>query len=260
MATYMSVRLTPHEDDEALSKMQGVLGGKYGGSYMLVREYSKEGVEHYHGIVAISGKPKQFQDAIVRAFKESGSRGNKYYQSKNCTNDVQAAMQYICKGSSEHPNPRGDPPDVVGLTGMYFTEEKVKELHDKYWEQSKKVKDSKKLSFPTRVEHYMKLNDKKMTKEGCVSAVVEMTLEEKKPINEYYMLGVAKYILCKNDRQAKRALKQSLLDKWNGSSYERTTVDECGITASNSIACSSIQQGEAEDEGSFAIGEEPGCY
>lgn len=210
----MSVRCTPHDVEGLVDKLQLVLAGKFGGSYLLVREYSKEGVEHYHAIVAISCKPKQFQNAITRAFEGTEARGNKYIQSKTCTDQIQNALQYVCKGSSEHPNPRGDPPDVVGMTGIFFTKEKVNEWHAKYWEQSAKVKVSKDLKFATRIEHFIKINNRPLTLQGCTDAVVDFLIEtDHGRINEFQVIDVARFIFVKNSKSGKHALKRHIFEK-----------------------------------------------
>lgn len=210
----MSFRITPHDDGDVVAIARSVCTGKFGGGYLLVREYSKDGVEHYHGLVSVV-TAKSFHNAFSRAFASKKLGGNKHWQCKNCTNDIQNAQQYVCKGSSEHPNPKGEFPDVVEMSGLYFTESKVKEWHEKYWEHSKKVKSSKNLKFPTQVEHFMKMNDRPMTKKGVIGAVVDYSIEQEKPFNDFYMLGVAKFILCKNDKNAKQAYKRSLLNRWN---------------------------------------------
>lgn len=208
MATWMSVRLTPHDCTDAFERLKAVCGGEYGGGYLIVHENSSSGVEHYHAVVHCDNA-KKFQNALTRGMKGYG--GNKYFSTKNCTADKDAAIRYICKGSSEHPHPRGDPPDVVGRSGLYFTDDRIRESYESYWTVSEKTKKSKELGFPQQVVNYMKINNLDITWENAVSATVDMTISLKKPLCTFYCKKVAQYIVAAHNTDYCAALKRSIV-------------------------------------------------
>lgn len=209
MATTWTIRVTPREGERDYETLQSVLS-KLGGGYVVVREYGdEEGHEHYHAVVFTDKKDSAARSALTNAFK---SAGQAVYSMKKCDEGM---MKYILKGDAKHPEPRGSPPEVVARHGMFFTEEKIKSLHDAYWAYSEKTKASKDLTFPMQVEHYMKNNAMDMTFRNAVKATVEVTLAKKNVLNRYHVQSTAMWVMAKNDNGFKRAFIDDIANSQN---------------------------------------------
>lgn len=202
-----SARVTPREDSDDEKNFLKVFD-KLACNHIVTREFGKDGTNmHLHAVLWSHKTPKQVRAAFHGAMGQK--LGNGVFSLKQ-TKDEDAACRYILKGDSEHPMPKGHPPNVVSFMG--FTREQIDEFHAAYWEQSKKVKDNKSLKFYLQVEHYMKQNQIDFTSDNVMEAVFNLTLTEKTMFNETYMMSVAKFVLARNDKKwAKEKLERM---KW----------------------------------------------
>lgn len=199
MSQLWTARVTPRESHDDLATLRRVLSG-LGGAYVVVREYGDDGTNlHYHA--CFYTEVKQPRQKFVYAFE---SAGNAVYSVKKCDEGM---LRYIMKGDAKHPEPRGAPPDIVVSHGLAFTEEKIKALHDAYWSQSDKVKASKDLSWPKKIEHYMVTNAMEFTWENCVDATVDMYLAHKCALDKYQVIKVAQHIMATKNNGFRQAFK-----------------------------------------------------
>lgn len=225
-----SLRLTPRDgsDDEvkfkrALEKLQG--------SYLAVREYANS--MHLHVLAWTEFDMKKVRNTVTNTM---GKTGNGVISMKAC-HDPPGWLQYICKGDRSHPEKRGDPPEVAFREGMWTTDECIKTAYDAYWAQSQKCKETKGVSFTNKVMFYMATNQIEFTMQKTVKAVVEFTMAEKQQLNDYYIIGVAKMIMAKNNLQFKQEYIQSLLARIDASSSY--PADSCVAEPSERCGCSS---------------------
>lgn len=211
MSKFVTIRITPKGTD-VFAKIMEVVRGKYGGGFVCVREEAGEENEHYHIHMCPNGSITQLRDAINRSLKGEAN-GNKFKSIKAC--DLKM-LNYICKGSSKHPMPKGDFPDVVEKYGLFYTDERIEKAYNDYWAESVAIKETRDVTFPIECENYMKLNEMAFTIPNAVRAVVKLTIQKHKPINNFYVEGVAKYIVAKNDRTYQEALIASIVRRCQG--------------------------------------------
>lgn len=193
-----AIRITPRPETEDLAKTKIALD-KIQGAYIACREYASS--EHIHIVLWTDKKTTDVRNTFTNTL---GKTGNKVISIKVAKDD-KGAMRYACKGDKAHPEPRGNPPDVLWHYGhtVYPT---AKEAYDAYWAMSKEIKETPGLSFPTQVEHYMKQANLEFTPQSIASAMIELSISKKNQINEYYLAGVGKLILAKNNRMYKSEL------------------------------------------------------
>lgn len=198
-----AIRVTGNPEIE--DKVKAVLD-KIGGAHIACREWAAN--EHVHIVLWTDWEPKKVRNTFTNAL---GKVGNGVISIKTVTDD-KGAMRYCCKGDSQHPQPRGNPPDVVWHYGhtVYPT---AQEAYEAYWLMSKDIKSTKGLTFPTQVEHYMAQNQMEFTAASIADAIVDLTIQKKNQINEYYMAGVGKLVLAKNSREYKQELKRQLASR-----------------------------------------------
>lgn len=199
-----AIRISPreHSADEANAK-QAI--DKIGGAYLACREDASK--MHIHIVLWTDWKPTKVRNTFTNTM---GKTGNGVISIKAAPT-AEGAARYACKGDKAHPESRGNPPEVVWLYGK--TQADVQRYYEEYWTQSKEIKTTKGLTFTTQVEHYMKQNQLEFTPLSVTNAVLKMTIAKSTPINEYYLAGVAKALLAKNNRTYRVHLRNSLLSK-----------------------------------------------
>lgn len=200
------MRLTPREGSEDEPNFLRALS-KLTGSYLVVREHAAH--MHLHALYIGDAEMKTIRNSVTNTL---GKTGNSVISMK-VGKDFGKACRYICKGQSTHPDPKGDPADVVARHGLLFTDAWIAEHHEEYWRQSADVKANKDVPFPIHVEHYMKLNNLEFTVENAAAAAVEMTIAHKKILNDHYLAGVVKMVVAKNNRQYKAEVIRQLVQK-----------------------------------------------
>lgn len=190
-----SARCTPRqgsEDEVNFLKAMSKLACKF----IVTREYGKDGDNmHMHAIIWSPKSTVQVRSTIQNCIGHKVGNG---VFSLKAAKDDEAALRYVCKGGSQHPDPKGSPPEVVLRMGV--TEDEVQTAYQAYWTQSETVKKSKaKVAFHVEVAQYMKDNHIEMSKRNVVKTVVDLTIQRKTVLNDYHILGVSKMILGKHD-------------------------------------------------------------
>lgn len=197
-----AIRVTPREGTQDMDNVKKALD-KIGGAHVACREFASS--EHIHIVIWTQLDAIKVRNTFTNTL---GKTGNGVLSIKVAKDD-KGAMRYACKGDKAHPEKRGNPPDVVwhyGLT-VYKT---VPEAYEAYWAMSKEIKETPGLTFPTQVEHYMKQANMEFTAQTIASAMVDLCIQKKNQINEFYLAGVGKLILAKNNRNYKSELVQQL--------------------------------------------------
>lgn len=204
------LRLTPRDGSEDEAKFKEALA-KLDGSYLVVREFANR--EHLHAVVySQHALPK-----VRRTFYNTlGKVGNGVISMKRCPDPV-GVIRYICKGENSHPEPRGDPPEVVCREGLWTSDECIRKAYDEYWALSQKCKDSKGLSFTNKIMFYMEHRQIEFTQEAVCKAVVDHLMMDKQALNDYYIMGVTRMIMAKKSGSYKQDYIQSLVTRLNAS-------------------------------------------
>lgn len=206
-----AVRISPRDHDGGTGGGAGdesnakLALDKIGGAYLACREDASK--MHLHIVVWTDWKPAKVRNTFTNTM---GKTGNGVISIKVAPT-AEGAARYACKGDKAHPERRGNPPEVVWLYGK--TQADVDRYHEQYWSQSNEIKSTKGLTFTTQVEHYMKQNQLEFTPASVTNAVLKMAIDKKSQINEYYLAGVAKALLAKNNRTYRVHLRNSLLAK-----------------------------------------------
>lgn len=96
-----------------------------------VREVAGDN-EHWHWLLESSKTIKQLRSSLTRDCKELV--GNKSY-SLTAVKELDKYVRYMSKGESE-----GVMPEIAWVNSLVYTPEKIKELHEAYWAENKKMK------------------------------------------------------------------------------------------------------------------------
>lgn len=197
-----AIRVTPREDTDDEQKVGQILD-KIGGAHVGCREYATN--EHIHIVLWTDWDIKKVRNLFSNTL---GKLGNGALSIKKAEDD-KGAMRYCCKGDNQHPEPKGNPPDVIWHYGhtAYPT---PMDAHEAYWQTSKEIKSTKGLTFTTQVEHYMKANNMEITLENACDAVVELAIQKKNVLNEFHLATVAKMVVAKNCRRYKKEKQLSV--------------------------------------------------
>lgn len=82
--------------------------------------------KHIHAIINTDKKLKPLRSSFVRAFPECV--GNKGYSLKECNDDFDAYIRYICKG-----NGKDDPPVIWSHQGLDYTDKAIEDAWRMYY-------------------------------------------------------------------------------------------------------------------------------
>lgn len=201
-----SARCTPREGSEDEANFLKAMV-KIGGKYVVTREHGEHGNNmHMHAVIWSPRTSVQVRSTIQNCIGHKVGNG---VFSLKLAKDEDAALRYICKGDSEHPHPKGSPPEVVSRMGV--TADDIAEAYEGYWAQSKKVKETKGVAFHIQVEQYMVQNQMEFNVRQVVKAVMEMTIAKKNTLNESYMLWVAKLVMARRDKRYREELENRLV-------------------------------------------------
>lgn len=91
--------------------------------------------EHWHFLLDTAKTIKQLRCSFNRECP--GLKGNGKYSLTECR-DVDKYVRYMAKGDSE-----GQLPEVAWRLGLEWTDEKLAELHDEYWQENRALKKKK---------------------------------------------------------------------------------------------------------------------
>lgn len=100
-----------------------------------VRETVDGENEHWHWLLQTDKDLHPVRCSFNRAVPEL--KGNGKY-SLTVVKDLEKYEKYLSKGDSD-----GQAPEVAWSHSIYYTEEKIGELHDAYWEANRKLKKRK---------------------------------------------------------------------------------------------------------------------
>lgn len=152
-------------------------------SYLVVHETHDGENPHVH-VVFHSGKKLS---ALRMDFKRKFPTkiGNGGYSMKECDDDVEAYMRYMCKGDSSD-----DAPVVLACQGLEYSSDKVAAAHAAYWVNNEALKSNaqkrKKLVKPQTVIEQLEAECKEKgykTKEQIAAWYIRKLRDARKPIN-----------------------------------------------------------------------------
>lgn len=185
------------EVDEAvtLGKLKKIVEWT-GGSYLIVREEAEH--VHWHFALVTEKDARQIRNCATRM----EFSGNRRFSLKDALADEAwaAGLRYLCKGSASHPDPQGDPPQVAASYGTWD----VAGYHAAYWQQSVEVKQNKSLSFTDQVLFRLTaagVNPADVTPREVVRQVVEISIEQKRVLNDHYVMGVSRMVIAKLNKE-----------------------------------------------------------
>lgn len=204
-----AIRLTPREDTQDESNLKKALD-KIGGAHVAAREYATN--MHIHVLIYTDKDSKYIRNQLTNTL---GKTGNGVISVKVAPKP-QDMLAYICKGTATHPQPRGEPPDIIWRYGIEVSD--IEAAHEAYWAKSKTIKETPGLAFHTQVEYYMKQNGMEFTSRNIATALVKMTIAKKNQLNEHFLAGVGKLIMAKNNRHYEHEVIANLALKIDGSS------------------------------------------
>lgn len=182
-------------------------------SYLLVFETAAGENPHVHAVIHSQLKIKQIRNSFTYKFKQHS--GNKAYSLKECDDEFDAYIRYMCKGSSE-----ADAPIVWAQCGLLYTDECIKEAHGMYWvnnkalaknkEAAKKVEKLKPVELVERECKRMEI--KGFDREGIAKVYIRLWRDARKPINVYAARAVVNTVSCLLDGCADDDLARKIAD------------------------------------------------
>lgn len=179
--------------------------GSCGGSYLAVAEDSGEN-RHYHCYF----EDRRKIGAVRKAVQRLGQIGNGGYSLKLCDSSYERYLQYMCKGESELLQP-----ECVGKHGLLFTDEQLKEWHDRYWVDNDQIRANrlkrKKITSASVVE---KLEEEAKNKgvawsnrQLLAEIYINMQTEARKGISVHAaraVVNTVQVLLCPDDEAVRR--------------------------------------------------------
>jgi len=155
-------------------------------SYLIVAESAEGENPHVHAIIHTSQTLKKLRNSFTYKFKEH--TGNKAYSLKQCDDDYDGYIRYMCKGSSV-----SDGPDVLGFCGLLYSEAGIRDAHGMYWVNNAAIKANRlkgakmeKLKPVELVEKECKrMEIKGFDREGIAKVYIRLWRDARKPINLY---------------------------------------------------------------------------
>lgn len=194
MPCAISGRVTPRGDEAALGKLMRAIEWM-GGAYMVAREWAPGPGEHFHYVLETEKEIKQFRNKLGAEF---GPVGNGVLSAKLVKpGKLPSARQYVCKGDATHPEPKGNPPQVVRAMGIEYTAQKTAEYHELYWQASRDARKNVNLSFTDQVIFRVSADGTTPATRDVVAAIVELAIEQKRTLNHHYVVGVATMVMAK---------------------------------------------------------------
>lgn len=162
--------------------------------YILVREVAPSGA-HCHAILDAHKDLKSVRNSFTRAFPEL--IGNKAYSLKECNDDYDAYIRYICKGDSKEIAPV-----VWGRCGLLYTDAAIAEAHEKYYvnqeaviENAAKRKKIDKLNLVEELEKACKAKGYTSRKEISLE-YIRRYRDARKGINVFAAKAVVNTVWC----------------------------------------------------------------
>lgn len=167
---------------------------KHGLGGWAVREVAGDN-EHWHLFLEGDKTIKQLRCSFNREVPEL--KGNGAYSLTDCR-DADKYLRYMAKGDSD-----GQMPELAWSNSILYTEEKVSELHDQYWEENRKLKKRKAGSMVDWVVDEAKRQEVKWgDREKLAKIYIRELGSRGKPINLFSVrssLNAVQYALCPDD-------------------------------------------------------------
>jgi len=176
-------------------------------AYLVVRETVDGDNPHTHAFFTSESKIAGIRKAIQRWL--SGDLGNAGYSLKECAEQYDDYLTYLCKGNSS-----SEMPEVVGRHGLDFTEEWVKDRHALYYVNREAIigqrHKRKKITTATAVEKLeercKEANIVWNQKNDIALEYIKMCKAGRKAINVFSARSIVNAVtvaLCPDDTAAK---------------------------------------------------------
>jgi len=155
--------------------------------YLVVFESHAGENPHVHAVFDSDKKLSAVRMGFKRKFEDKVGNGS--YSLKETDDDIDAYMRYMCKGNS-----REDMPDIKIRQGILYTDENIKDWHDKYWVNNDSIKENRLKRKAVRsgetavdaVERICKdTGVRKSDREGIAKVYIKLCRDSRKPINTF---------------------------------------------------------------------------
>lgn len=175
--------------DKAFEKVRDFITSKGGISGWSVREVSGDN-EHWHWYLETDLKVEAFRAALTRAVPTlKGNAGYSISQVK----DQDKYLRYMSKGESD-----GTGPNVAWKHGLLWTEEKLEELHQAYWEENRRLKKRKVGTVMDYVMDQCKAEQIKWEDRRTITEYyIKELVKRDKPVNLFSLKSNVNLIQCK---------------------------------------------------------------
>ena len=184
MSHVLALRADVPKDEGFKSKFCAWVAKEFDG--FIVAFEIADGNPHVHCILDGQKTEKAVRSSFTRTFPECV--GNKAYSLKECNDDHDAYIRYICKGDSET-----SPPDIWAKCGLLYSADVIEAAHKKFYvnraavlEDNKKKAAVEKLSAVQLVEKECKrMGIKGFDREGIARVYLKLWRDARKPINVF---------------------------------------------------------------------------
>lgn len=156
---------------------------------------------HWYLETSVYKNVQAFRVAITKKIPDL--KGNGSYSVKECDQDYTRYWQYMCKGSGA-----GQGPSIVWRHGLVFTDDKVEELHNAYWEENRAKKKVKVEPIMDVVFEKLKADGTAWRDREAIAAVyIRELYSRNKPINIYGVKSAVNLLQVKLAPVADEAIK-----------------------------------------------------
>lgn len=204
---FCDVRIHPVNDAVTRHNVAQFFGA-FDGAVFIVHE-TEACRPHYQGIVWWPKTTQWLRDSIRKRF---GVTGNKEYHVGEIR-DYEKSVRYFCKGDK-----KGDGPDVVIMQSIDID---IKQQHEAYWEENKRLKKEGKDTGSTSVVATVlqnlkgfKIGDGYEGKRQVARAILDVLKIRDKPIQTYYVRGLVNTIMCKLSGDYESSMIEEIISKF----------------------------------------------
>lgn len=196
----MALRIALRTDKDFSGVRDFVVAKGYSG--FSVREVSGEN-EHWHWYLE-GDKYRNIQAFRVNLTKTvTELKGNGAYSAKVCDQDYEKYWAYMCKGESN-----GCGAQVAWKHGLLFTDEKLEELHQAYWDENQARKKRKAQPvFQEVLESCKQLGVEWSDRRTIFGAYIKALYKRDKAINLYQIKSQVNLLMIKLAPQADDAIE-----------------------------------------------------
>lgn len=182
--------------DESFRKRISDWCSKVADGFIVAYEVEGEN-RHIHAILDSSKEIKKLRSDFTRSFPECV--GNKGYSLKECDDNYDAYIRYICKGVNKDIGP------VIWChQGLMYGRSEIDEAHQKYWvnneslvENAKKRAKVEKESIVDQVEKLAKAKGLKgFDRVGVANIYINLFRDARKGINVFAARAVVNTVCC----------------------------------------------------------------